>query len=41
MQDLGVITYARGVITIVDREALTRLSCECYQNLIEQEATLT
>jgi CRP-like cAMP-binding protein len=41
MQDRGVITYSRGVITILDREALKRLSCECYQNLIEQEATLT
>ncbi|SDO09238.1 Crp/Fnr family transcriptional regulator [Afipia sp. GAS231] len=41
MQDKGVITYSRGVITILDREALERLSCECYQNLIEQEATLT
>jgi CRP-like cAMP-binding protein len=41
MQDKGVITYTRGVISIVDREALTRLSCECYENLIEQEATLT
>jgi len=41
MQDRGVITYSRGVITILDRAALTRLSCECYGNLIEQEATLT
>jgi Mn-dependent DtxR family transcriptional regulator len=41
IQDKGVITYSRGVITILDRAALERLSCECYQNLIEQEATLT
>jgi CRP-like cAMP-binding protein len=41
MQDKGVITYTRGVITIVDRKALAHLSCECYENLIEQEATLT
>jgi CRP-like cAMP-binding protein len=41
IQDKGVITYSRGVITILDREGLERLSCECYQNLIEQEATLT
>jgi CRP-like cAMP-binding protein len=41
MQEKGVITYSRGVITILDRETLQRLSCECYENLIEQEATLT
>ena len=41
MQDKGVITYSRGVITILDRMALERLSCECYESLIEQEATLT
>jgi CRP-like cAMP-binding protein len=41
MQDRGVITYTRGIITIVDRAALAQLSCECYENLIEQEATLT
>ncbi len=41
MQDKGVITYSRGVITILDREGLERLSCECYESLIEQAATLT
>ncbi|MET3840644.1 Crp/Fnr family transcriptional regulator [Bradyrhizobium sp. OAE829] len=41
MQDKGAITYARGVITILDRAQLERLSCECYATLIEQEATLT
>jgi CRP-like cAMP-binding protein len=41
LQDKGVITYSRGVITILDREALKRLSCECYETLIEQAATLT
>ncbi|QDW41644.1 Crp/Fnr family transcriptional regulator [Bradyrhizobium sp. KBS0727] len=40
MQDKGIITYARGVIRILDREALERLSCECYESLVEQEATL-
>jgi CRP-like cAMP-binding protein len=40
MQDRGVITYSRGVITILDREALERFSCECYESLIEQAATL-
>jgi CRP-like cAMP-binding protein len=41
MQNKGIITYTRGVITIVDRDALAHLSCECYETLIEQEATLT
>jgi len=40
MQERGVITYARGIITIIDRAELERLSCECYATLIEQEATL-
>lgn len=40
MQLEGVITYSRGVIRIVDRAALERLSCECYQTLVEHEATL-
>jgi CRP-like cAMP-binding protein len=41
MQEKGVITYSRGVIKILDRPALERLSCECYGTLVEQEATLT
>jgi CRP-like cAMP-binding protein len=35
IQRLGAITYTRGVIVIVDRDALERLSCECYQTLLE------
>jgi CRP-like cAMP-binding protein len=30
LRDKGVIGYARGVITIVDRGRLEKLSCECY-----------
>jgi CRP-like cAMP-binding protein len=30
LQKLGVITYSRGQITVLDRPALERLSCECY-----------
>jgi CRP-like cAMP-binding protein len=30
LQKLGVIEYKRGQITVIDREALERLSCECY-----------
>jgi len=41
IQQKGVISYTRGVIRILDRAALERLSCECYETLLEQEATLT
>ncbi len=30
LQDLGVIRYRRGHITVLDRPRLERLSCECY-----------
>lgn len=30
LQRQGVITYARGEITVLDREKLEALSCECY-----------
>jgi len=30
LQRLGVIRYARGRITVLDRSALERLTCECY-----------
>ena len=33
IEKLGAITYTRGVIRIVDRNALESLSCECYQTL--------
>jgi CRP-like cAMP-binding protein len=33
IQKTGAITYTRGVIKIVDRGALQRLSCECYRRL--------
>lgn len=41
LQNEGVITYSRGVIKILDRAGLQRLSCECYQTLIDHSATLT
>ena len=31
LQRRGVIRYARGKITVLDREKLERISCECYQ----------
>jgi len=30
LQKLGVIRYSRGHITVLDRDKLERLSCECY-----------
>jgi CRP-like cAMP-binding protein len=40
VQNAGVITYSRGVIRILDRDALRRMSCECYETLLEQSAVL-
>ncbi len=31
LKALGVVTYSRGLITVVDRPMLERLSCECYE----------
>jgi CRP-like cAMP-binding protein len=36
IQKVGAINYSRGVIRIVDRPALERLACECYQTLLSQ-----
>ena len=30
LQNLGVITYLRGMITVLDRPKLEKLCCECY-----------
>jgi CRP-like cAMP-binding protein len=30
LQGLGLIRYARGHITVIDRNGLEKLSCECY-----------
>jgi CRP-like cAMP-binding protein len=40
MQNAGVITYSRGVIKILNRPALAKISCECYQTLLEQSEAL-
>jgi CRP-like cAMP-binding protein len=40
VQNAGVITYTRGVIRILDRPALLRMSCECYETLLDQSAAL-
>jgi CRP-like cAMP-binding protein len=36
IQAAGAISYSRGVIKILDLEALKRMSCECYETLREQ-----
>jgi len=41
VQAAGAITYSRGVIRILDRTALERMSCECYETLLDQSAALT
>jgi CRP-like cAMP-binding protein len=40
MQTAGVITYSRGVIRILNRPTLEKISCECYQTLVDQSAAL-
>ena len=40
VQSAGAITYSRGVIKILDSAALMRMSCECYETLLDQSATL-
>lgn len=36
LQDQGLIYYKRGIITIVDREALEGTACECYRIVKKQ-----
>jgi hypothetical protein len=31
LQNAGLIKYVRGTITMLDRKALERAACECYQ----------
>ena len=38
VQASGAINYARGVINILDRPALEKMSCECYGTLVDQSA---
>jgi CRP-like cAMP-binding protein len=38
LQSAGIIGYARGVIRIIDREALEDASCECFETLRTQRA---
>lgn len=36
LQKAGLISYHRGEMTIVDRPALERAACECYQVIVHQ-----
>ncbi|HEX8500924.1 MAG TPA: Crp/Fnr family transcriptional regulator [Pyrinomonadaceae bacterium] len=38
LRDKGLINYVRGHITIIDREGLEGVTCECYQ-LVKKEFT--
>jgi CRP-like cAMP-binding protein len=40
IQAQGLISYSRGLITILDRKGLEKLSCECFQTLLDQSAML-
>jgi Mn-dependent DtxR family transcriptional regulator len=36
LQERGLITYSRGRMTILDREALEGVSCECYRRVNDE-----
>ena len=40
LQLSGLISYHRGVVTILDREGLQAASCECYQIINKEHARL-
>lgn len=40
IQAQGLISYSRGMITILDRKGLEKRSCECFQMLLDQSAML-
>ncbi len=40
LQDAGIIRYARGTMTILDRAALEERSCECYRIIRDEYARL-
>lgn len=39
LQRLGVISYARGLVKVIDRPKLETLSCECYE-VVKKESDL-
>lgn len=40
IQAAGAISYTRGQIRILKRSTLEKMSCECYQTLVDQTAIL-
>lgn len=40
VQESGAIEYVRGEIQILDRKILKRMSCECYETLLEQSKSI-
>ena len=36
LQQQGLIRYGKGKITVLSRERLEELSCECYQTVREE-----
>ena len=41
LQQAGSITYARGIVQIVDRASLEAASCECYRIIRDEYLRLT
>jgi len=35
-QELEMLTYSRGIVTILDRRLLERKSCECYRTIRQE-----
>jgi hypothetical protein len=40
LQNAGVISYKRGLITVLDRKALESRSCECYAKTKNEQVRL-
>ena len=40
LQNLGIISYKRGLITVLDRSALESRSCECYATTKNEQLRL-
>jgi Mn-dependent DtxR family transcriptional regulator len=40
LQQTGIIEYSRGKITILDKEALLEVTCECYAAVREHHEIL-
>ncbi len=40
LQQAGLITYSRGILTIADRKGLEAASCECYRIISDEHARL-